>query len=218
MQMTMSQAKLAEYVSRQINSFFPDRDVSSADLMPYVHSALERLEHCLSGIRDKYLPQNGETFFSHRHTDHYAMFLYLLAREAWLKGQNREIAEKAFGLNKALHALDVFFEVELPEIFFFQHPVGTVLGRARYSNYFIVYQRCTVGGKNRVYPKFSEEVVMFGGSSVIGNCTIGCNVWLSAGALVMSQDVPDNSAVFGQSPAVVIKPTTRRVRDEFARG
>ncbi len=55
------------------------------------------------------------------------------------------IADKAYALNKALHALDAFYEVELPDVFAVQHPVGTVLGRATYSDYFICYHNCTVG-------------------------------------------------------------------------
>src|SRR5437588_860224 len=76
------------------------------------------------------------------------------------------LAACVYGLNKALHGLDVFYEVELPTIFAFQHPVGTVLGRAHYSNYLLVYQRCTVGSTlSGESPTFEPGVVLFGGSS-----------------------------------------------------
>lgn len=92
-----------------------------------------------------------------------------------------------------------------------------MLGRAKYSNYFFVYQRCSTGGKDLIYPTIGEGVVMYGGSSIIGKCSIGNNVWLSAGALVMEQDIPGNSAVFGQSPHLTIKPTQRNVFSHFFR-
>ena len=58
-----------------------------------------------------------------------------MKKEGEFKRLSKEdLASKAYCLNKALHAIDVFYEVELPEIFFLEHPLGTVLGRAKYSN------------------------------------------------------------------------------------
>ena len=140
------------------------------------------------------------------------MFLYLLSNSLHREGE-AALASKAYALNKALHAIDVFYEVELPRVFFFQHPVGTVLGRGCYADYFMVYQRCSVGSNlDGVYPVFEEGVVMFGGSGVIGNCRVGANTWLSIGTLVMDRDVPPGSTVFGQGPNLVIKPARRDVR------
>lgn len=211
----LSAERLAAYVARQVSGLFPDREVSGVELLRYVGTALERLDCSLGGMTDKYLPPGGERMFNHRNTDHYAMFLYLVSNSVFRLEGEPELAEKTYALNKALHALDVFYEVALPEIFFFQHPVGTVLGRARYSNYLAVYQRCTIGGKDRVYPTIGEGVVLYGGCAIIGNCRVGNNVWLSTGSGVMQQDIPDNSVVFGQSPALTIKPTRRDVRRDF---
>ena len=58
---------------------------------------------------------------------------------------------------------------------------------------------------------------MYGGSSIIGDCKIGNNVSLSAGTLVMGQDIPDNSVVFGHSPNLTIKPSRRNVFSDFFR-
>ena len=216
MKTTLSNDALAVYLGRQLSNFFPDREVAAAELKPFVDAALERLALCFAGISDKYLPAGREQQFNHRHTDHYAMFLYLVANTTRKMQGNMELADKAYALNKALHAIDAYHEVELPEVFFFQHPLGTVLGRAHYGNYFMVYQRCSVGAKDQVYPTIGEGVVMFGGSAIIGDCTIGNNVWLSSGTTVLGQDVPDDSVVFGQSPNIAIKPTQRNiVRDLF---
>ncbi len=216
MKTTLSKDALAAYLARQMTNFFPDREVAAAELTPVVDAALERLALCFAGISDKYLPAGREQQFSHRHTDHYAMFLYLVANTIRKMQGNMELADKAYALNKGLHAIDAYHEVELPEVFFFQHPLGTVLGRAHYGNYFMVYQRCSVGAKDQVYPTIGEGVVMFGGSAIIGDCTIGNNVWLSSGTTVLGQDVPDDAVVFGQSPNIAIKPTQRNtVRDLF---
>lgn len=216
MKTTLSNDALAAYLARQMSNVFPDREVAAAELTPFVEGGLERLAQCFARISDKYLPAGREQLFNHRHTDHYAMFLYLVANTIRRRQGNLELADKAYALNKALHAIDVYHEVELPEVFFFQHPLGTVLGRAHYGNYFMVYQRCTVGAKDQVYPTIGEGVVMFGGSAIIGDCTVGSNVWLSSGTTVLGQDVPDDSVVFGQSPNIAVKPTQRNiVRDLF---
>lgn len=216
MQTTLPRDALAAYLARQVSNFFPDREVAATELQPYVDVGLERLAACFSRMSDKYLPAGEAPRFNHRHTDHYAMFLYLVSNTAGRQQGSRELADKVYALNKALHAIDVYHEVELPEAFFFQHPVGTVLGRAKYGNYFVAYQRCTVGAKDRAYPTLGEGVVMYGGSAIIGGCSIGNNVWLSAGTTVLGQDVPDDTVAFGQSPQLVLKSTRRNVvRDLF---
>jgi serine O-acetyltransferase len=215
MRLSMPAADIAAYLARQLCAFFPDAELTGADCRRSVDGALERLERCFSQIKDKYLPEGVEPYFNHRHTDHYAMLLYLVANTAMRLGEPPVLCEKTYALNKALHAIDAFYEIELPEVFFFQHPVGTVLGRASYGNFFVVYQRCTVGGKDRIYPTLGEGVVMYGGSAIIGDCTIGRNVWLGAGTVIMGQSIPDDSAVFAQSPHLVVKPTRRSVFDSF---
>lgn len=217
LQVTLNAAGLAAYVSRQMNALFPDVPVAPRQLAPDIRRALERLEHCFSHIRLKRFMQGRSAAFNHLHTDQYAMFLYWLGNTIYRRGGSQTLATKAYALNKALHGLDVFYEVELPEIFAFQHPVGTVLGRAKFSNYLFVYQRCSVGANvDGVYPTFGEGVVLYGGSAVLGRCAVGDNCWLSAGAQVKDTDLPANTVVFGQSPQLVIKLTRRRVvRDLF---
>ena len=115
-------------------------------------------------------------------------------------------------MNKALHGLDVYYQVELPDIFSWQHPVGTVLGRARYSNYAFFYQRCTVGGNIELdYPTFEEGVVLYGDTAVIGKSHIQRNTWVSVGTKVLDDSPPPDSVLFGRSPALIAKPTRRSV-------
>ena len=213
MLVSLSSDEVSSYVARQISAFFPDRDVAGADLRPGVGLALERLEFCLDRVRVKYAAREGQSNFNHLNTDQYAVFLYMLSNSLYRELEDVGLAAKTYALNKALHAIDVFYEVELPRIFLFQHPVGTVLGRGRYSDYLMVYQRCSVGSTlEGVYPQFGEGVVMFGGSAVIGDCELGANSWLSVGTLVMNARVPANSLVFGKSPNLVFKPARQDVK------
>jgi serine O-acetyltransferase len=154
-----------------------------------------------------YRSADGAPTLSHLHTGQYASLLYFVAASAHADLQDDDLATRCYALNKQLNALDVYFEVALPEVFFWEHPVGTVLGRASYGTRFAVYQRCTVGGNiDLEYPVIGTDVTMFGGSSIIGRSEIGPNTMISTGAIVVNAIVPSNSLVFGISPDLVIKP------------
>src|SRR5690606_10500928 len=88
------------------------------------------------------------------------------------------------------------------------HPIGTVLGRAVYGNGFVVMQGCTVGNKGGSYPVLGERVVLCAGSSVIGNCKIGNDVCIGAGAQLIDREVPDGSTVVGHDTTLRILPRT----------
>ena len=128
------------------------------------------------------------------------------------------VAAKAYALNKALHALDAFYEVELPAIFTFVHPVGTVLGRATYGDHLCVYQNVTVGADPaNAHPVIGRSVILYGGSRVIGSALVGDNAVVSAGTTIIGGEVPAGHVAFGQHPNVSTKPTRWNARrDVFA--
>ena len=51
---------------------------------------------------------------------------------------------KFYYLNKIMNSVEMFYEVELPSVFCCDHPLGSVMGRARYSDFFYFSQGCTV--------------------------------------------------------------------------
>lgn len=214
---SLSPEELASYLAAQVSAFFPDRNVAGSELGKYVKAGLDRVELNHSRQNRKYTRQGDSVCFDHLNTDQYAVFLYYVANSIHQMNGNRELAKKVYALNKALHAVDIYFEFLLPEVFVMQHPVGTVLGRAEYGNYLFVYQQCLVGvGLDGKAPVLGEGVVLFGGSSIIGQSRIGSNAWISAGSLVLDRDIPDDSLVFGRGPDLTVKPTSRNViRDLF---
>ena len=213
---TLSPSALAEYVARQINIFFPDHDESGA-VGTVMGDALERMEHCARHVRSKTWWDDNGPRFSHRHTDQYAVFLYFLANTAYRRGE-KSVAVKAYALNRALHGVDAFYSVELPAIFTLVHPMGTVLGRANYSDYFCAYHNVTIGmDADGSYPTFGTGVVMYDGSRAVGGAHVGDNCILVAGCSLQSDRVPDNHVAIGRHPAVQVKPTKRSVvADVFA--
>jgi serine O-acetyltransferase len=215
-QLSLQRNDLAVYVRRQFENLFPD-GADLGDLPKFVDLALGRIEHCFSRVRLKGFFANGEARFSHWHSDQYAIFLYYLANTAFRERPGHPIADKAYALNKALHALDAFYEVELPDVFAVQHPVGTVLGRASYSDYFICYHNCTVGANlENDYPSFGRGIVMYGGSRVIGKTAVGDNTFVSTGAIIIDGGaLAADSVLHGIYPKAARSPTSRNVRREI---
>ena len=217
MRLSLPSAALADYVGAQLHAFFPE-EAGLNDLATVMADALERVEACFSRIGAKGFRDAAGAVFNHRHTDQYAIFLYYLANSAFRRFGDHPLAEKAYALNKALHALDAFYEVELPDVFLLVHPVGTVLGRATYGNYFCSYQNVTVGGNlDDAHPVFGEGVVLYGGSRIIGAVEIGENSLVSAGAIVMDRQLPPGSVVFGQHPNIGHRPNIRSVIGDIFR-
>jgi len=216
-QLSLSRNDLAQYVRKQFENTFPDA-TDLGDLPKFVDLALGRVEHCFSRLRLKGFFNAGKPRFSHRHSDQYAIFLYYLANSTFREKPGHPIAEKAYTLNKALHALDAYYEVQLPDVFAVQHPVGTVLGRASYSDYFICYHNCTVGANlDNDYPSFGCGVVMYGGSRVIGKTSVGDNSFVSTGAIVIDGGkLEPDSVLYGAYPNAGRSRTERNViRDIF---
>ena len=209
---SLSVEDLAAYTSAQLDQLYPDKRHTLTSIQAILPTALERLEYSFDRIHSKYYHRDGHSSFSHLMGDQYAACLYFLSREASQTAQNPELAAKIYSLNKALHAIDVYYEVELPEIFCFQHTVGTVLGRASYQDYLFVHQRVTVGGNlDLTYPKIGKGVALFGGVSIVGDSTIGDNVFVSINTTCNGENIPPNSVAYGATPNLLIKPNQRDV-------
>ncbi len=207
--------RLAEYIARQVYHTFPDKQVDVNEIRSFVTAALDRVEFCFSRINNKYFSKEGQTYFNHLHSDQYSMFLYLLANSIWRMEGEIALAERIYYLNKNLHAIDTFYRIQLPDIFLFVHSVGTVLGHAHYSNYFVVYQGCTVGGKSGIYPEIEQGVVMYNRSMLIGKCRIGNNCSIAPGAILIDMEVSEDRVVFGRHPNVESKPVGESVMQRF---
>jgi serine O-acetyltransferase len=210
---SLSNQALAEYLARQLATFFPDQaQIAANEIEAFIRSSEERVYRCFAGIAKKYFNEGDRVLFNHLHTDQYAMYLSMLASHVYRSGGNRELATKLYYLNKALHGLDVYFDIHLPDIFLFVHPLSTVLGRATFADGLVVYQGCTVGCLNDgLFPTFTGPVILYAGASVLGRCRIGRNVCIAAGVSVINTDIPDDTVVLGSYPDYVLRPSSRPV-------
>jgi serine O-acetyltransferase len=197
---------LAQLAAAQLNASFPDGEVvRPGDLHTGVRGALPRLEHCFTRINNKYFFDGNSAIFDHLHGDQYAMWLYLLGNELFRSGAPAAVCKKLFLLNKQLHACDIFYEVELPAVFLLVHPLGTVLGRAKYSDYLLVYQRCGVGSNHDVYPTLGPHLTLRPGSAVLGACRVAENCSIATESLLLDRDLAANSVYIGNPRDHVIR-------------
>lgn len=86
------------------------------------------------------------------------------------------------------------------------HGHGTVIAAHSIGKNFQIYQGATIGnnpkpGQTRNNPIIGDNVEVFTNAVVAGGITIGDNVSIGAGAVVM-KDVPSNSVVLG-NPCVI---------------
>ena len=104
-----------------------------------------------------------------------------------------------------LNSIDLYYEVKMPEIFLLVHPVGTVLGRAEYSNFLIVYQGVNVGSNKNFYPRFSKHVTLRPSVTVLGNSYLQENSEMAAGSMIVDKNLRRNSIYFGNPKNFTIK-------------
>ena len=190
----------------QLTSFFSVSEDEAKVVNSLSETVFKRCEINFSKNKNKYYSKSGEAYFNPYHSGQYTVFLYYFSNTVFKNESDQiQLADKIYYLNRIMNACDLFYEVELPEIFMLDHPLGSVMGRAKFGEYLAFSQNCTVGNNNNNFPIIGNHVTMTANSMILGNSKIGNNVILGAGACVKDQDVPDNSIVFGSSPNLIIK-------------
>lgn len=196
--------EISSILIHQLESFFPLNEDEIICIKENLGETINKVEYCFGRNPNKYYHRDGETYFNLFHAGQYTVFLYFYSRKVYLSG-NSLLADKIYYLNKIMNSCDLFYEVEMPDYFSLDHPHGSVMGRAKYSDGFSFAQYSTVGNNKNIYPVIGKNCRMCMNSAIIGNCHIGDNVTIGAGAIVKDTDIPSNSLVFGQSPNLIVK-------------
>lgn len=206
---------LIQLVNRQINNFW------AVDITDSIESVLDktlmRIQQDFQAVNNKYIYNDDNSLLRPIHSVSWSIFLYFLSHELYKHGE--ESADYVYYLNKIMHSNDWFYAADIPTHFWAEHPLGSVLGRAQYGDFLMIYQGCTIGGNQKgselYYPKLGHHFMMFANSTVLGNSKIGNWVILSAGTYVKDEIIPDNCIVFGRSPHIVIKKRTHVEMEEI---
>ncbi|MBB1631992.1 hypothetical protein [Cupriavidus sp. UME77] len=206
-------AGLASYVQAQLASFFPDGADHRTALERYLDEALARTGRCVDAVR---MWRPGE--FDYLHSSQYATFLYYLSNSIWRDGGDLRACTKLFCLNKALNAMDLFYEVIMPEVFLIGHSVGIVLAKATYGNYLVLYQNSTVGKNHGAAPVIGDGVVMYPNTAIIGRSHVGNGSVIAQGVSVINRDTPGDCLVYaGNAGDLVCKPVREPAAQEYFR-
>jgi serine O-acetyltransferase len=217
MNLSLPSSEFKEYVLKQINLFFPDNQTPKPhEFTKLFDSAIDRTEFCFKHINMEPYNHKGLTLLSHLHANQYAVFLWFLSNTVWLETHDKILANKLYCLNKALNGFSCSYEAKLPNIFLLFHIVGTVLGKAEYSDFFVAMQGCTVGAHHGKYPKIGKGVSLLPHSSVIGDCSIGDRVSIGINTTVYQQNIPNDTVVFvDNNHALCQKPSRKAWAQQF---
>jgi serine O-acetyltransferase len=208
-------ASLLDYTCTQLATFFPSGDPVAlrGQLERHLPRALERLAHCIDHV---VMWKPGQ--FNYLNSSQYCIYLYYLANTVWRAEQDADSATRLFLLNKALNGIDLFYEIELPEVFFIGHSVGIVLAKASYGNYLVLYQNSTVGKNHGVAPVLGSGVILYPNTAIIGRCNIGNNTVVSQGTGIINRDTPGDCLVFpGSGGQLTCTPSKRPLLGDFFR-
>ena len=205
-------------VLHQLKLYWPE--ISEKVIADAVPAALKEIETGFFGLPNKRFFKDGKVQFSPFISTQWMIFLYRLSHEIYVQsGGTASEADQVYYLNKAMHALDWFYAIDLQVHFLCEHPLGSVLGRAKYGDYFFVYQGTTVGGNRShgtlQYPVIGDNVILYANATVLGSTHIGNNVVVSAGTYLINEEIPDNCIVFGKSPDIVIKTKPENIIKEY---
>ena len=195
-----------EILCKQLNSFWTIDNREKDMLMENIENAVKKTVESYERSNRIYFLKMG---FSVYNSNVYAVFLHYLSTAIGKLSGGAILADKLYYLNKIINGVEWYWNIELPEHFVVEHPLGSVLGRAQYGDYFCIYQGVTVGANFNegecIWPIIGNNVTMYANSTVIGECIIGNNVIIGANAFLINEKIPDNCIVYGSSPDIIIK-------------
>ena len=106
--LSLGKQELSAYLMKQLDTFFPDgtaqKNWAGRDVAIAFDLALDRLEYCFQHIAGAaYSDDSGQTYFSHLHSDQWALFLCYFMISLWKQSQNKAVCDKVLVLNRCLH-------------------------------------------------------------------------------------------------------------------
>ena len=151
------------------------------------------------------------------HTGLQAVSMYRESHELWLKGEKEQARE----INYKAHQLtgcDIHPGATIGKRFFIDHATGVVIGETtEIGDDVSIYQGVTLGGvstdKGKRHPTLGNHIVVGCNASILGNITIGNNVRIGAGSVVL-KDVPDDCTVVGV-PGRIVRCKGIRVNEDL---
>lgn len=199
---------VGDLVIHQLKAYW--LDINEEPIRAGIPQALKMMDDNFKDIRGGRFADGNGGIFNPYFSIHWMIFLYRLAHILYQNSVcGGGVADQVYYLNKIMHSVDWYYAIDLPAHFLCEHPLGSVLGRASYGDWLLVYQGTTIGGSVKdgvlYYPTLGDNIVLFSNASVIGSSLVGSNVIISSGTRVVNTNIPSNCIVYGESPNLVIK-------------
>ena len=216
MKMTLPKEALSVYIKKQLDFYIPDGYVVDEKCWEEaIATALQRCDNCFKHIL---IPQyrvveTGESFFSHLHRDQYATFLYFFGNTVWHHYHEQWLCDKLLNLQSILHSFFLSYKCEMPDVFALGHPVGSVIGNAKYSDGLYVSQNVTINthtdadGNPDLF--LGKGVVLEAGATIIGNKPIGDRVTIGPNVLIHNEKIDSDHTCVSERGKVIIRPRKR---------
>ena len=212
----ISRTQLPDYIFAQLAGVVPFPEMSTSERALVDSHLDEALKRTLRCINEVVLWTPGK--FDVTHSTQYCIFIYYLSNTIWRREGNREICTRLFLLNKTLNAVDIFYEIEMPEIFFIGHSAGIVLAKASYSNFLVLYQNSTVGKNHGQAPVIEEGAILYPNTAVIGDSLVRRGSVISQGVGVINSSTEANKIAFsGAGGNLIFKTSKHCIQRDFFR-
>ncbi|RAK64758.1 hypothetical protein [Phenylobacterium kunshanense] len=184
---------LVAYLTAQCAHIVPDgrEDAFRKAVDAHLDEALERMHVCINACAP-WRPDQFNVLQSSQH----CIFLYYLSNTIYARSGDTAAATRLFLMNKAFNGIDLFYEIQMPPVFYIGHSVGIVLAKATYGNYLVLYQNSTVGRHKDQIPVIGDRVVLYPNTAVIGRSVIGNDAVLSQGVSAVNKTVPEGKIAF----------------------
>jgi serine O-acetyltransferase len=174
--------------------------------------ANSRFTHCFNSQKNKYP-------LSPFHADSALTYLVYLASSIYQTvddPSSKIAAEAVYYYTRCHFHIDIFPSRVIPQEILFVHPLGSILGNAKFGRRLVVYQQVSVGGNPKLeYPVIGDDVVLFSKASVIGRSVIGNNCSVGAGVVLNNVMVADNTTVYLDNGHLKQKANTHCNRERF---
>jgi serine O-acetyltransferase len=117
-------------------------------------------------------------------------------------------------INRFFTGIEIHPAAKIGGSFFIDHGMGVVIGEtAEIGDNVTLFQGVTLGGtgkeKGKRHPTLKHNVVVGAGAKILGNITIGNDVYIGANAVVL-KDIPDSCTVVGV-PGRIVRREGKRV-------
>ncbi len=128
---------LAFYPNRREFELFLDTQLrlvrlEFADIAAEAEKAYMKIAAIFSSLRVKNFNDDNGPVLRVAHNAQYSIFLYELSRAAFSTGA-RDKADKIYALLRIVSGADIYYEVELPDLWGCDHPLGSVIGRGQFG-------------------------------------------------------------------------------------